>query len=236
VSRTRRPSPGRAASTASTTQVSCESVTRVHQRVGLLMPPVSLARPPRASRPTRRHVHPGAPHRRAGAGVPVPLPQHQLPPLRGAARAQLPQRPRGVTGDSEKWEIVALDGHPFHIHINPFLVCPNDSNKEPNFPHWRDTCGCRPRTARAPADELSRVQRALRHPLPQAQPRGRRDDGALRALRPDDRACQCQRTDAMGQCVSQAGCQEDDRQCAFAAEVTASYPRPPLPNPARCGP
>ena len=44
-----------------------------------------------------------------------------------------------TVGTSEKWEIRAFDGHPFHIHINPFVVCPTSSNKEPNFAHWRDT-------------------------------------------------------------------------------------------------
>jgi hypothetical protein len=142
-----------------------------------------------------------------------------------------------VTGDSERWEVVALDGHPFHVHINPFLVCPNDSNKEPNFAHWRDTLWVQ-------ADDRARhllmnfrafTGRFVTH----CHKLNHEDEGMMELFElcaRDDRACQCQRTDAMGQCVSQAGCQEDDRQCAFAAEVTASYPRPPLPNPARCGP
>jgi L-ascorbate oxidase len=42
-----------------------------------------------------------------------------------------------------------FDGHPFHIHINPFVVCPlpprtrrpNAKSRlfEPPFAHWRDT-------------------------------------------------------------------------------------------------
>jgi FtsP/CotA-like multicopper oxidase with cupredoxin domain len=41
----------------------------------------------------------------------------------------------------EHWRVAAsVDGHPFHIHINPFIVCPNDNVFDPlPFPHWRDT-------------------------------------------------------------------------------------------------
>ena len=41
----------------------------------------------------------------------------------------------------EHWRVAAsFDGHPFHIHINPFVVCPNDNPFDPiPFPHWRDT-------------------------------------------------------------------------------------------------
>lgn len=54
-------------------------------------------------------------------------------------------------GAVDHWRIVSgFDGHPFHIHINPFLVCPlpeegaDDPNEkgrifEPPFAHWRDT-------------------------------------------------------------------------------------------------
>ena len=54
-------------------------------------------------------------------------------------------------GAVEHWRLVAgFDGHPFHIHINPFLACPlppagaDDRNTksrlfEPPFAHWRDT-------------------------------------------------------------------------------------------------
>ena len=43
----------------------------------------------------------------------------------------------------EHWRVGAsVDGHPFHIHINPFLVCP-EARQTPfdpiDFPHWRDT-------------------------------------------------------------------------------------------------
>jgi FtsP/CotA-like multicopper oxidase with cupredoxin domain len=54
-------------------------------------------------------------------------------------------------GDVEHWRLVSgFDGHPFHIHINPYLVCPlppaNSQDPsvagrlfEPPFAHWRDT-------------------------------------------------------------------------------------------------
>jgi L-ascorbate oxidase len=54
-------------------------------------------------------------------------------------------------GAVDHWRLVSgFDGHPFHIHINPYLVCPlpaagsSDPNTksrlfEPPFAHWRDT-------------------------------------------------------------------------------------------------
>ncbi len=42
----------------------------------------------------------------------------------------------------EHWRIAAsTDGHPFHIHINPYIACPSDDEVfDPlPFPHWRDT-------------------------------------------------------------------------------------------------
>lgn len=44
-------------------------------------------------------------------------------------------------GETEHWRVAAArDGHPFHIHINPFLVCPDDNPFDPiPVPHWRDT-------------------------------------------------------------------------------------------------
>jgi FtsP/CotA-like multicopper oxidase with cupredoxin domain len=44
-------------------------------------------------------------------------------------------------GATEHWVVRASnDGHPFHIHINPYLVCPNDNPFDPlPFAHWRDT-------------------------------------------------------------------------------------------------
>jgi L-ascorbate oxidase len=44
-------------------------------------------------------------------------------------------------GAVEHWRVAAsFDGHPFHIHINPFIACPNDNVFDPiPFPHWRDS-------------------------------------------------------------------------------------------------
>lgn len=54
-------------------------------------------------------------------------------------------------GAVDHWRVVSgFDGHPFHIHTNPFLVCPlppagspepNTKGRifEPPFAHWRDT-------------------------------------------------------------------------------------------------
>ncbi|MCA9298661.1 MAG: multicopper oxidase domain-containing protein, partial [Phycisphaerales bacterium] len=56
-----------------------------------------------------------------------------------------------VRGEVDHWRLQAgYDGHPFHIHVNPFLVCPlplpgsghpNAKSRlfEPPFAHWRDT-------------------------------------------------------------------------------------------------
>lgn len=54
-------------------------------------------------------------------------------------------------GDVQHWRVFsAFDGHPFHIHINPYFVCPlpPEGSPEPNalgrlfeppWGHWRDT-------------------------------------------------------------------------------------------------
>lgn len=44
-------------------------------------------------------------------------------------------------GAVEAWRVQAsVDGHPFHIHINPFLACPDGTPFDPiPYPHWRDT-------------------------------------------------------------------------------------------------
>jgi hypothetical protein len=45
-------------------------------------------------------------------------------------------------GAVEHWRVsTSFDGHPFHIHINPFVLCPGEPNVfEPlPFPHLRDT-------------------------------------------------------------------------------------------------
>jgi L-ascorbate oxidase len=53
-----------------------------------------------------------------------------------------------TVGDVDHWRLMSgFDGHPFHIHINPFVVCPVPEDGptaksrlfEPPFAHWRDT-------------------------------------------------------------------------------------------------
>lgn len=59
----------------------------------------------------------------------------------GVDRARYPVDRDLPLGAVEHWRIQSsVDGHPFHIHINPFVVCPNDNPFDPlPFPHWRDT-------------------------------------------------------------------------------------------------
>lgn len=44
-------------------------------------------------------------------------------------------------GQVAHWRVAAaVDGHPFHIHINPFIVCPSENPFDPvPFAHYRDT-------------------------------------------------------------------------------------------------
>jgi L-ascorbate oxidase len=66
-------------------------------------------------------------------------------------RARYPYDRVLTKGAVDHWRLVSgFDGHPFHIHINPYLVCPlppagsSDPSVagrlfEPPFAHWRDT-------------------------------------------------------------------------------------------------
>lgn len=216
------------------TQVSCETVTQVHQRVGLLLQPVAV--------PSNTQMSRGASCVPSATHTVTPTATCMCPSPNINCRRFEERRARGyrsdrvgVVGRSERWEIIAFDGHPFHIHINPFVVCPNDSNKEPNFAHWRDTFWVQ-------ADDRQRhvlmnfrgfSGRFVTH----CHKLNHEDEGMMEMVElcaEGDTACQCQRMDAMGQCVSQAACQADDRQCQFAASVVASAPLPPPPNPMLC--
>ncbi|MEZ4409083.1 MAG: multicopper oxidase domain-containing protein, partial [Polyangiales bacterium] len=201
-----------------TTQVSCESVNRVHQRVGLLMPPVALPGTTQLSHGDRCVLGGGHGHAEEGSVCECPSPNINCRNFdQRRARGYRSDRV-AVLGQSERWEVVATDGHPFHIHINPFVMCPNDSNKEPNFAHWRDTLWVqvddRPRQLLMNFRGFAGSFVAHCHKL------NHEDEGMMELVeicRPEDRECQCQRTDATGACVSQAGCQADDRRCEFAA-------------------
>ncbi len=69
----------------------------------------------------------------------------------GTDRTKYPYDRVFKKGAVDHWRLFSgFDGHPFHIHINPYLVCPlppagsSDPNTisrlfEPPFAHWRDT-------------------------------------------------------------------------------------------------
>lgn len=220
-----------------TQTVSCDSVTEVHQRVGLLMPPIPT--------PTSMVMSDGGactPDGEHGMGAMEDAPVCECPTPNINCRSFEQRRARGyrsdrvaVVGTSEKWQIVALDGHPYHIHINPFLVCPNHSNKEPNFAHWRDTMWVQ--VEDGPRDVMMRFDGFTGRFVEHCHKLNHEDEGMMELVEicaPDDLECQCQRFDD-GQCVSQAGCQADDLHCLFAAEATAAYPGPVPPLPDLCG-
>jgi FtsP/CotA-like multicopper oxidase with cupredoxin domain len=54
-----------------------------------------------------------------------------------------PDEPRVLTlGRTEEWQVSSAQGrHPFHIHVNPFLVCPGNTVNEEKIEkaHWKDT-------------------------------------------------------------------------------------------------
>lgn len=218
------------------TTVSCDSVTRIHQRVGLMVTPFAPISPMMMSTggactpsATPHDPHPNAPV------CQCPSPNINCRNFEDRRYRNYRSDRVGVMGESEKWEIVAFDGHPFHIHINPFLVCANDSNKEPNFPHWRDTFWVqiddRPRQVLMNFRGFTGTFVTHCHKL------NHEDEGMMELTEicaPNDMECRCQRMEN-GQCVSQAGCRADDRHCQFAAMATASYPRPLPPNPMLCG-
>ncbi len=139
-----------------------------------------------------------------------------------------------VAGSSELWEVSASDGHPFHLHINPFVVCPAASKRDPPFAHWRDTYFVE--FSDLIADDNRPRRFLLRHAeaftgafVQHCHKLTHEDEGMMELVevcRPDDRDCLCLmgRVDATGACVtSNAGCFEDDEQCRFAEAMVASY-------------
>ena len=136
---------------------------------------------------------------------------------------------------SEKWEVRAMDGHPFHIHINPFLVCPTSSNKEPNFAHWRDTYWVQAEDGKR--EFLMHYRKFSGKYVMHCHKLNHEDEGMMELLEicaPGDTDCLCQAKDAMGNCVSQADCKAGDKRCLYAKSATASFPLPPPPNPMLC--
>lgn len=222
-------------------QVSCDSVQTIHQKVVLLVPtpgekPTGL--------PTgttvlgkcdpEEHMH--------GVDPDAPVcicPEPNINCRKFDERRALGYRSDRVmtVGTSEKWEVRAFDGHPFHIHINPFVVCANHSNKEPNFPHWRDTRWVQ--FEDGPQEFLMNFRKFTGQFVLHCHKLNHEDDGMMERVEicaPGDQECLCQGVDASNDCISQAGCKPDDLRCQFAREATAAFPLPPAPNPALCGP
>ena len=216
-------------------QVTCESVNTIHQRVGLLMPPVAA--------PSSSQLSDGGECTPEDHGTIDPdaevceCPSPNINCRRFETRRAWGYRSDrvAVVGDTEKWEIVAFDGHPFHIHINPFLVCENNSNKEPNFPHWRDTFWVQAEDG--PREVLMNFKTYSGNFVTHCHKLNHEDEGMMELVElcaEDDLDCQCQRFDG-GECVSQAGCRQDDLQSQFAEQVTWNYPAPVV-DPLLCGP
>ncbi len=222
-------------------EVSCDSVKTIHQKVALLVPtpgdvpPMVETATPGACVPDHDHGHPTI-----DPDLPVCVcPEPNINCRRFDERRALGYRSdRVMTVDtSERWQIVAFDGHPFHIHINPFLVCPNHSNKGPNFAHWRDTYWVQAEDG--PQDVLMNFRKFTGQFVIHCHKLNHEDEGMMELTEicaAGDEACLCQGKDANGQCISQAGCKADDKRCQFAKAATDAAPLPPAPDPALCGP
>lgn len=139
-----------------------------------------------------------------------------------------------TAGATELWDVTASDGHPFHIHINPFVVCPAKSERDPPFAHWRDSYFVE--YSDLIADDNKPRRFLIRHAsefvgsfVQHCHKITHEDEGMMELIevcRPDDKDCLCLmgQTDASGKCVaSNAGCFEDDHQCLFAEALVASY-------------
>ncbi len=222
-----------------TMDVSCDSVKEVDQKLVLLVPTPGETPPDLNSDVSlmscQPHDHP-KPDPNAEACI-CPAPNISCRRF-DERRAWGYRSDRIATVDtSERWQIRAFDGHPFHIHINPFLVCPNDSNKEPNFPHWRDTMWVQ--VEDGPRDVLMNFRKFTGKFVTHCHKLNHEDEGMMELVEicaPDDEACQCLGKDANGACIPQGTCLDDDKQCQFAKTATDAYPAPPAPNPALCGP
>lgn len=220
-------------------QVSCESVKTIHQKTVLLVPtpgeePMPGSHDGLGSCDPADHMHAPDPN---GPVCICPAPNINCRSFEDRrARKYRSDRVMEV-GATEKWDVRAFDGHPFHIHINPFLVCPNTSNKEPNFAHWRDTLWVQ--IEDGPQELLTSYSKFTGQFVLHCHKLNHEDMGMMELVEicpAGDTACLCQGTDGQGNCISQAGCQADDLQCQFAKTATDAFPLPPAPNPALCGP
>lgn len=222
------------------TEVSCDSVKSVHQKVVLLVPTPGQNPPDLGGDVSLSSCDPS----QHGHDIDPDAPTCICPDPNISCRKFDDRRAWGyrsdrvmTVGTSERWQIRAFDGHPFHIHINPFLVCPNDSNKEPNFPHWRDTMWVQ--LEDGPRDVLMNFRKFTGQFVMHCHKLNHEDEGMMELLEicaPNDEQCLCLGKDAQGACISQAGCKPEDEQCQFAKTATDAYPAPPPPNPGLCGP
>ncbi|MCK6589402.1 MAG: multicopper oxidase domain-containing protein, partial [Polyangiaceae bacterium] len=222
------------------TEVSCDSVKEIHQKVVLLVPTPGTNPPDLSGDVSLTSCDPSAHAHEPDPNAPACIcPDPNISCRKFDDRRAWGYRSDRVmtAGTSERWEIRAFDGHPFHIHINPFLVCPNTSNKEPNFPHWRDTMWVQ--VEDGPRDVLMNFRKFTGQFVLHCHKLNHEDEGMMELVEicdPSDQECLCMGTDASGACVSQAGCLPEDKQCQFAKTATDAYPLPPPPNPALCGP
>lgn len=220
-------------------QASCESVTKIHQKAVLLVPTPG-EEPMPGSHDSLGSCNPADFMTPPGPNDPVCI----CPAPNISCRSFEDRRWRNYRSDrvmevgtTEKWEVRAFDGHPFHIHTNPFLVCPNNSNKEPNFAHWRDTFWTQ--IEDGPRQLLTQYSKFTGKFVLHCHKLNHEDMGMMELVEicpTGDTACLCQGMDMQGNCVSQADCQADDLQCQFAKAATDAYPAPPLPPPAFCAP
>ncbi|WP_437682494.1 multicopper oxidase family protein [Sorangium sp. So ce131] len=222
-----------------TTEVSCDSVETVHQKVVLLVPTPGQQPPDLSSDVALMSCDPAAhPH-----GIDPDAPACLCPDPNISCRKFDDRRAWGyrsdrvmTVGSAERWEIRAFDGHPFHIHINPFLVCPNKSNKEPNFAHWRDTMWVQ--VEDGPRDVLMNPRKFTGQFVLHCHKLNHEDEGMMELVEicdPEDRECLCLGDDESGACIPQGGCLPEDLQCQFAKAATDAYPAPPAPDRELCG-
>jgi hypothetical protein len=227
-----------------TMEASCESVTKIHQKVALLVPEFGAP-----TGDSHGGSHDGStdttlercdpadhPHEKSDLTCACPDPNINC-------RKFDDRRPWGyrsdriaTVGTTEKWEIRAFDGHPFHIHINPFVVCPNDSNKEPNFAHWRDTFWVQ--LEDGPRQILHEFSKFTGQYVLHCHKLNHEDEGMMELVEiceEGDEDCLCLGKDDAGACIPTSGCYEDDVQCKFAAVATEAFPAPPAPTPDLCG-
>ena len=220
-------------------EVSCDTVKDVDQKLVMLVPTPGEEPPNLSSDVALQTCTPMDPPMPDPTADPCVCPAPNISCRRFDERRSWGYRSdRIATVDtSERWQINAFDGHPFHIHINPFLVCANSSNKEPNFPHWRDTMWVQ--FEDGPRDILMHFRKFTGQFVMHCHKLNHEDEGMMELVeicKDGDEACQCLGKDANGDCIPQSGCLDEDKQCQFAKTATDAYPAPPAPNPALCGP